>query len=343
MLRLAPCFAFLLTRSITVPIFEAVKLAETIAEGDLTQPINPQGDDEASRLLKALAVMQQSLLMTLKQITGSSNQLASSAEELNAITAEGDRDIQQQHSEIEQAATAVTEMTAAIEEIAKNAASNSELSQASRAIALNGQARMIETVDAIQTLTSDVITSSQHIGALANQTQSIGKVLDVIRAIAEQINLLALNAAIEAARAGEAGRGFAVVADEVSALAHRTAQSTREIEHMIDSVQAGTVLAVATMQKSDAMTQRTLALADAANQALAEIVAANDDINGRNLVITSATEQQAHVARSVDRYLLNIRELSIQSSEGAQQTTASSLALAHLAVELSAVVKHFKV
>lgn len=287
--------------------------------------------------------MQQSLLMTLKQITSSSNQLASSAEELNAITAEGDRDIQQQHSEIEQAVTAVTEMTTAIEEIARNAASNSERSDASRIIALNGQKRMIETVDAIQTLTGDVKTSSQQIGALADQTQGIGQVLDVIRAIAEQTNLLALNAAIEAARAGEAGRGFAVVADEVRALAHRTAQSTSEIEQMIDRIQAGTALAVTTMQNSNAMTQRTLSLADAANHALAEIVAANDDINGRNLVITSATEEQAHVARLVDRNLLNIRELSIQSSEGAQQTTAASQALAHLAVELSAVVKHFRV
>jgi methyl-accepting chemotaxis protein len=202
---------------------------------------------------------------------------------------------------------------------------------------------MIETVDAIQTLTGDVKTSSQQIGALADQTQGIGQVLDVIRAIAEQTNLLALNAAIEAARAGEAGRGFAVVADEVRALAHRTAQSTSEIEQMIDRIQAGTALAVTTMQNSNAMTQRTLALADAANHALAEIVAANDDINGRNLVITSATEEQAHVARLVDRNLLNIRELSIQSSEGAQQTTAASQALAHLAVELSAVVKHFRV
>lgn len=335
--------AFMLTRSITVPIFEAVKLAETIAGGDLTQPIKPQGNDEATRLLQALSVMQQSLLMTLKQISSSSNQLASSAEQLNAITAEGDRDIQQQHSEIEQAVTAVTEMTTAIEEIARNAASNSERSDASRIIALNGQKRMIETVDAIQTLTGDVKTSSQQIGALADQTQGIGQVLDVIRAIAEQTNLLALNAAIEAARAGEAGRGFAVVADEVRALAHRTAQSTSEIEQMIDRIQAGTALAVTTMQNSNTMTQRTLALADAANHALAEIVAANDDINGRNLVITSATEEQAHVARLVDRNLLNIRELSIQSSEGAQQTTAASQALAHLAVELSAVVKHFRV
>jgi methyl-accepting chemotaxis protein len=335
--------AWLLTRSITVPIMDAVQVAETIAKGDLTKPINPEGNDEASRLLAALAVMQESLLTTLKQITGSSTQLASAAEELNAVTVEGSRDLQQQHGEIEQAATAVTQMTAAIEEVARNASSTSDLSQESRTIALKGQQRMMEAVSAIQGLTKGVAISSGQVGGLADQAQGIGKVLDVIRTIAEQTNLLALNAAIEAARAGEAGRGFAVVADEVRALAHRTAQSTREIEEMIGSIQKDTADAVGTMQTSSNMTQQTLELAELAKTALEEIVAANDEINDRNLVITTAAEEQAHVARSVDQNLLNIRELSIQSSEGSRQTTAASQSLANLASELTTMVKHFQV
>ncbi|KFE51797.1 chemotaxis protein [Pseudomonas syringae] len=335
--------AWLLTRSITVPIMDAVQVAETIAKGDLTKPINPEGNDEASRLLAALAVMQGSLLTTLKQITGSSTQLASAADELNAVTVEGSRGLQQQHGEIEQAATAVTEMTSAIEEVARNASSTSDLSQESRTIALKGQQRMMEAVSAIQGLTRGVAISSEQVGGLADQAQGIGKVLDVIRTIAEQTNLLALNAAIEAARAGEAGRGFAVVADEVRALAHRTAQSTREIEEMIGSIQIGTADVVGTMQISSNMTQQTLELAELAKTALEEIVAANDEINDRNLVITTAAEEQAHVARSVDQNLLNIRELSIQSSEGARQTTAASQSLANLASELTIMVKHFQV
>ena len=334
--------AWLLTRSITRPIAEAVHVAETIAKGDLTKPITPDGNDEATRLLMALAVMQDSLLTTLKHITGSSTQLASAAEELNAVTAEGSRDLQQQHGEIEQAATAVTEMTTAIEEVARNASSTSDFSQASRTIAAKGQQRMMEAVIAIQELTRGVQVSSEQVGGLADQAQGIGKVLDVIRTIAEQTNLLALNAAIEAARAGEAGRGFAVVADEVRALAHRTAQSTREIEEMIGSIQSGTASAVSTMQCSN-MTQQTLELAELANTALAEIVAANDEINDRNLVITSAAEEQAHVARSVDRNLLNIRDLSIQSSEGSHQTTTASQSLANLAAELNMMVRHFQI
>ncbi|WP_425375760.1 methyl-accepting chemotaxis protein [Pseudomonas atacamensis] len=286
--------------------------------------------------------MQSNLIKTLGQISGSSRQLTAATAQLNTVTEASGQDIQQQHAEIEQAATAVTEMTAAIEEVARNALSTSELSVVSRDIALKGQQRMVETLGAIETLTRDVQLSSQQIESLAEQAQGIGKVLDVIRTIAEQTNLLALNAAIEAARAGDAGRGFAVVADEVRALAHRTAQSTREIEEMIGGIQNGTDTAVSTMLSSSENTRLTLTLAQSTQSALAEIVAANDDINQRNLMITTATEEQAHVARSVDRNLLNIRDLSVQSATGSQQTTDASVSLGHLAIELNSMVSHFK-
>ncbi|WP_419789492.1 methyl-accepting chemotaxis protein [Pseudomonas edaphica] len=287
--------------------------------------------------------MRNNLVQTLRQITGSSSQLAAAAEELNAVTAEGSRDLQQQHGEIEQAATAVTEMTTAIEEVARNAATTSDLSQASRSIALKGQQRMVEALSSIQALTRGVELSSSQVGGLAEQAKGIGKVLDVIRTIAEQTNLLALNAAIEAARAGDAGRGFAVVADEVRALAHRTAQSTQEIEQMIGSIQTNTASTVNTMLDSSTMTQQTISLAELAQQALADILAANDEINNRNLVITTAAAEQADVARAVDRNLLNIQQLSIQSAEGSTQTTAASQSLASLAHELNTMVKHFQV
>ncbi|MFQ6346945.1 MULTISPECIES: methyl-accepting chemotaxis protein [Pseudomonas] len=287
--------------------------------------------------------MRNNLVQTLRQITGSSSQLAAAAEELNAVTAEGSRDLQQQHGEIEQAATAVTEMTTAIEDVARNAASTSDLSQESRSIALKGQQRMVEALDAIQALTRGVEVSSEQVGSLAEQAKDIGKVLDVIRTIAEQTNLLALNAAIEAARAGEAGRGFAVVADEVRALAHRTAQSTQEIEQMIGSIQSNTASTVKTMLDSSSMTQQTLSLAELAQQALADILMANNEINDRNLVITTAAAEQADVARAVDRNLLNIQQLSIQSAEGSTQTTSASQSLASLAHELNTMVKHFQV
>jgi methyl-accepting chemotaxis protein len=165
----------------------------------------------------------------------------------------------------------------------------------------------------------------------------------VIRGIAEQTNLLALNAAIEAARAGESGRGFAVVADEVRALAQRTQESTKQIETIIGSVQQGSQGALRAMQSSNEKTQDTLELARAAGTALTAIVDAIAQINERNLSIASATEEQSYVAREVDSNLLNIRDVSAQTSAGANQTRASSLELAGLASELSGMIKHFSV
>jgi len=192
-------------------------------------------------------------------------------------------------------------------------------------------------------MTTDVEVTSEQIRSLAAQTQDIGKVLDVIRAIAEQTNLLALNAAIEAARAGEAGRGFAVVADEVRALAHRTQQSTQEIEVMVSGIQQGSSKAVASMQNSSSRAQSTLEVARSAGDALEEITRSVGEISDRNLVIASAAEEQAQVSREVDRNLVNIRDLSLQSADGAHQTNAASQELSRLAVELNQMVGQFKI
>jgi len=333
--------AWLLTRSILTPLNRAVLAAETIAGGNLSKVIEVDGNDEPARLLGALATMQTNLRKTIEQIAGSATQLGAAAEELSTVTQEASRGLQQQNNEIEQAATAVNEMTAAVEEVARNAVSTSEASNQSTAAAREGRDRVVETVDAIQTMTHDVQNTALMIEGLAAQGRDIGKVLDVIRAIAEQTNLLALNAAIEAARAGEAGRGFAVVADEVRALAHRTAQSTQEIEKMVAGIQNGTGEAVSSMQQSNQRTQSTLEMARAAGVALEQITSSIQLINERNLVIASASEEQAQVSREVDRNLVNIRDLATQSAAGANQTSAATHELSRLAVDLNAMVARF--
>jgi methyl-accepting chemotaxis protein len=333
--------AWLLTRSIVIPLARAVRAADEISSGNLTKPIEVDGKDEPARLLSALVVMQQSLRKTIEQISGSATQLASAAEELSAVTEESSHGLQKQNGEIEQAATAVNEMTAAVEEVARNAVSTSEASKHSSQIAHQGRDKVHETVTAIQAMTHDVHTTSALVEGLAEQGRDIGRVLDVIRSIAEQTNLLALNAAIEAARAGEAGRGFAVVADEVRALAHRTAQSTQEIEQMVAGIQTGTGQAVQSMALNTDRTQSTLELARAAGDALEHITESIAQINERNLVIASASEQQAQVSREVDRNLVNIRDLSMQSAAGADQTNAASHELSRLAADLNGMVARF--
>ncbi|WP_411269361.1 methyl-accepting chemotaxis protein [Pseudomonas sp. 2] len=287
--------------------------------------------------------MQQSLRDTIGRISDSSNQLASASEELSAVTEDATRGLHQQTQEIEQAATAVNQMTAAVEEVASNAVATSQASTESDRIARQGREQVRLTVASIEALADGVTANAAEVGQLAEQVHGITKVLDVIGSIAEQTNLLALNAAIEAARAGDAGRGFAVVADEVRALAHRTQQSTREIEQMIGGIQEGTDRAVEGMQQTNQRAQGTLDGAHAAGTALEEIATAISLINERNLVIASASEQQAQVAREVDRNLTNIRDLALQSSAGANQTSAASQALSQLAIELNTLVGRFSV
>ncbi|MGG5275680.1 methyl-accepting chemotaxis protein [Pseudomonas syringae pv. coryli] len=334
--------ALMYTRSITYPVSQSLNIAERIAKNDLTEVIEPQGHDEVARLMMALKAMQSGLRTTLSSISDSSNQLASTAEEMHAVTEDANKGMQRQNNEVEMAATAVTEMSAAVEEVARNASAASEAATRSNSSAVSGRARVDQTVEAISLMVGSVEVATQEVQGLAVMATDISKVLDVIRAIAEQTNLLALNAAIEAARAGEAGRGFAVVADEVRALAHRTQQSTSEIEQMISSIQKGTGAAVSAMSNTNAQAQKTLDTAHGAGSALVEITESIDNITERNVLIATASEEQAQVAREVDRSLVSIRDLSNQASDGSSQTAIATSELTKLAVELNRLVSQFR-
>ncbi|MBF3229870.1 methyl-accepting chemotaxis protein [Pseudomonas aeruginosa] len=281
-----------------------------------TGEIASDGDDEPAQLMKAMRSMQASLHDTIEQIGDSAALLAAAAEQLNAVTEEGNRSLARQNDEIEMAATAVNEMSAAVEEVARNASSTAEASSLSERAAGNGRARVGQTVRSIRQMNAEIGQTARLVEGLASQAQDIGKVLDVIRAIAEQTNLLALNAAIEAARAGEAGRGFAVVADEVRSLANRTQQSTQEIQGLIEQLQDGANDAVAAMRGSASHAQSNLVEADSAAQALGRIVATVEELDGLNQQIATAAEEQSQVAQDIDRNITNVSGLSEQAHEG---------------------------
>ena len=336
------CWGFIQQRVLR-PLAEAGRHFQRIASGDLSEPVKVPGSNEIGQLFAELQRMQHSQRDTLGQIGACAGQLASAAQTLNTVTEQSAHSLRRQDEELEQAATAVTEMTTAVEEVARNAVSTSQAANDSNRLAEQSRRQVSDTLDGTQAMAGEVQAGSERLQLLAGEIRDIGKVLEVIRAVSEQTNLLALNAAIEAARAGEAGRGFAVVADEVRTLAYRTQQSTQEIEQMIGSVQHGTEVAVSSMHASAERARSALDTTQASEQVLQGIYAAIGQINERNLVIASAAEEQAQVAREVDRNLLNIRELSARSAEGAQQTSAASQTLSGLATELTALVGRFRV
>lgn len=335
--------AMVFSASLTRPLEAAVKASETIAYGDLRQPLSDTAADEAGALIRAMAKMQQHLRHTIDDISKSASQLSVTSEELHVVTNNSATTMSQQRSEVDMAATAVTELTNSIEEVARNAAATSNNSAKADDTAKTGQQQVEQTIDAIQRLELELQQAQGGVQQLSERVNQIGSVLDVIRAIAEQTNLLALNAAIEAARAGDSGRGFAVVADEVRALAHRTQESTKQIEVTIHTVQQETAQTVIAMGHSSKRATDTLQLARLAGDALQQITAAIGQISDQNLTIASAAEEQATVAREVDRNLINIRDLSLQTASGADETRASSESLARLAEHLDTLVRKFNV
>ncbi|MDF7795261.1 methyl-accepting chemotaxis protein [Pseudomonas syringae] len=340
-LALTLLLAWRLSVSIIHPVRQALHIASTIADGDLSEHPIPDGKDETAQLLITLGRMRTNLHSTIDQIYAAAAQLSQSVQEMGSIAEASALNLQLQNTEIEQAAVAVNQMSQAAIEVAGNASNTVTESEASTQAAAQGQDKLSATILSIKELTENVLDSSHQAQGLAERTQSISSILDVIRAIANQTNLLALNAAIEAARAGEAGRGFAVVADEVRSLAQRTSASTAEIEGLISGVQQSTQQTASSLRHTATQASLTMEQAASTSEALQVIIHSTATINDRNLLIASAAEQQAQVATEVDRNLSSIRDLSSQTASGAQQTTVASNALSMLATDLNLMVQRF--
>jgi methyl-accepting chemotaxis protein len=334
---------YLVKTMLIQPLELAGEHFQQMAQGDLSRQIRVESSNEIGVLFAGLKHLQQSQKDTISQINSTATQLASAAEELSIVTSQSTEGLDLQSAELQQAATAVNEMTVAVEDVAQNALSTSDASKASNELASRSLDEMKLTIAQTRNMATEMKTSAELVQELAVQAGNIGTVLDVIRAVAEQTNLLALNAAIEAARAGDAGRGFAVVADEVRALAHRTQNSTQEIEQLISQIRQGTAKAVQSIESSTGLADNTVDMANKAGLAFEQICSSISHINERNMLIATASEEQAHVARDVDRSLVAIKDLAVQTSAGANQTNAASQELAGMASRLMDMVRRFRV
>ena len=336
-------FAWVFTRSLILPVRKVISVAETIAKGDLTQTITADGSDEMGELVLAMNHMQMSLRSTIQSIQSVANKVADSSTQIQDITIQAQQGFEQQNDQLAQGVSAISQLTLAVEEVAISANKTSLGSDEADRQSVTGAARVKETVETVEVLSENLMTTMQDVETLSEQVKEISTVLNVIREIADQTNLLALNAAIEAARAGETGRGFAVVADEVRALAHRTQESTKEIESMSERVQSGTDLTVNSMRESYGQVQRALDAAHEAGEALSEITKTVSLIKDQNMSIASASEEQAQASKEVDENIHNIRRVADTIAAGSKQSNDAGLVLSTLAEELNSVAKQFRV
>lgn len=335
----------LIMRSIVQPLENVVSAMHNIAsgEGDLTRELNIQGDDELTQLGQHFNTFSLKLRSTISNLLSSAATLKLASEALGEQAAQALHINEEQAQQTEQIATAINEVTYAVQDVAKHAEQASgEVSQATQQ-ATAGQANIDTSLQQTDLLSSTIEQAVSVIQTLADESSQVGRVLDVIRSIAEQTNLLALNAAIEAARAGEQGRGFAVVADEVRLLAQRTQQSTDEVQKMIESLQHNSQAAVQVIGESSTNAQATVEQAHQAHQSLSSISIALHLLNELNASIASATLEQSYVTEEINQNITQVASLSQSSNEAAHHLTASSQQLNQLAAELNRQLGQFKV
>ena len=335
----------ILIRSITKPLRDSMQAMANIASGeaDLTRRLDVSGNDELTTLSRDFNTFTQKLRTVITQLFETSGSLDQSSNALGGLAGQAHKQSQQQSQQMELVATAINEVTYAVQEVAKNAehASN-EVNDAEKQADL-GQRNIDASLQQIDQLSTTINEAVGVIQSLAEETTQIGSVLEVIGSIAEQTNLLALNAAIEAARAGEQGRGFAVVADEVRLLAQRTQTSTAEIHTMIERLQKNSGAAVTVIMNSSRASQATVEQASQAGESLGQIAQALRNLSGLNASIASATLQQSHVVEDINQNVTQAAGLAQESTLAAKQSSAAGKQLGDLAEQLNRLLKQFKV
>ena len=320
-----------------------VEAIQNIKKGDLTQKVVIPGKSDFSWMAFELDSARKNVANLVHTLVGGVSQLNTATQNMEAISRETVDGVLKQQTETTQVATAMNEMTASVQEVARTASSAADAARNADDEAKVGKQVVLETMEAIDSLASEVEKAAEQLSSLEADIGNIGAIVDVIRGITEQTNLLALNAAIEAARAGEHGRGFAVVADEVRTLAARTQSSTHEIEEMVERLQLGAQSAVKVMNEGRERARDSVDKASSAGAALDTITAMISTMDEMSAQISSAANEQSSVAEDINRGIVNISQVAEHTAEGARESSVAVDTLSSLSSQLQEAAGKFKV
>ncbi len=330
---------WLVNTHLIVPIRHLINHVDQLSHGRFDQHVEIKRKDELGMLARAANTLRDFLASTTDSLRHSTGNLDNASGELNQIATRMTMGINEQFERTDQVATAMHEMSATAQEVARHAAEAAHAADDADNSARQGGKVMESTIQTITGMRSEIASTAEVIRRLESDSGRIGKVLEVIRGIAEQTNLLALNAAIEAARAGEQGRGFAVVADEVRHLAQRTAESTAEINQIIDTVQTGALNAVRAIESGQNRSEEGVTQVTEAGAMLERITGAVEAIRDMNRQIATAAEEQTSVAEDISRNLTEITAIASSNQENVERTQAASQNLRGLSGELNEVTR----
>ncbi|MBW8192761.1 methyl-accepting chemotaxis protein [Neiella marina] len=334
-------FLAYIATSVTKAIVAIPKLVADMAKRDITSRFDITRTDEVGDIMHSMQSMRDRLLDMVKGITTSTKELSDTSAELDHLFETTNSNFQQQFSEIQQVATAMNQMTVSSHQIADTVTQTAESVKQANVAAGSGLDVVGEAISGINALSQQIDDASTTISQVGKDSDEIASVLEVIKSIADQTNLLALNAAIEAARAGEQGRGFAVVADEVRSLASRTAQSTGEINEMIERLLSGSRQAVELMEKSRSHAEVAILKASNTGDAFEIISGAVQRIYDMSNQIASASEEQSRVAEEINESIVRVNDMSNSSVDNISNATNASHALSEMSATLKTNVAQF--